>query len=214
MSTSPPAARRRVPAGWVATAAIVALLVAMAVSTKYRSVEAAAAAAPKGFDPAAFGAENYDAKVVPAIKSNAVELPALLKAVEEDKEAAGRKYGKRAGTGPYNFAVKGTGTAGKPTSGLLPVEVPGLPDGAKVYLQIGPAINGTALRDSVGFITFGQFVNQVDFADAATALNDQMRQKLRNGLDVAALDGKKISFTGAFTLLTPATVTITPVAIS
>ena len=35
-----------------------------------------------------------------------------------------------------------------------------------VNLQIGPAINGTSLRDVVGFITFNQFVNQVDYADA------------------------------------------------
>jgi predicted lipoprotein len=66
----------------------------------------------------------------------------------------------------------------------------------------------------VGFITFGQFTNQVEYADAATALNNQLREKLLKGLDVAALEGKEITFTGAFTLLTPQTVTITPVALS
>ncbi|MEV0388465.1 DUF2291 domain-containing protein [Nonomuraea sp. NPDC050643] len=214
MTPTAPASRRRVPARWIAAAAIALLIVLMAVSTEYRTAETAAAAAPKRFDPAAFGAQNYQAKVVPAIQAAAVDLPVLLKALAGDKDAAGQKYGKRQGTGPYTFAVKGTGTAGKARSALLPVTVEGLPDGTRVSLQIGPAINGTALRDAAGFITFGQFTNQVEYADAATALNNEMRGRLLGGLDAAALDGKEITFTGAFTLLTPQTVTITPVAIS
>ncbi|MFB4284360.1 DUF2291 family protein [Nonomuraea sp. MTCD27] len=204
----------RVPARWIAAAAVAALVVLMAVDTEYRTAETAAAAAPAKFDPAAFGAQNYEAKVVPAIKQSAVDLPVLLKALAGDKDAAGQKYGRRQGTGPYTFAVKGRGEAGKSRSGLLPVTVEGVPDGTRVSLQIGPAINGTALRDAAGFITFGQFTNQVEYADAATALNNELRAKLLNGLDVAALDGKEITFTGAFTLLTPQTVTITPVEIS
>lgn len=214
MSVTAPPGRRRVPARWIAAAAVAALVVLMAISTEYRTAETVAATAPKRFDPAAFGAENYSAKVVPAIQAAAVELPVLLKAVAEDREAAGRRYGKRQGTGPYTFAVKGTGRAGRAESGLLPVAVKGLPDDTRVSLQIGPAINGTALRDAAGFITFGQFTNQVEYADAATALNDEMREKVLAGLDVAALDGEDVSFVGAFTLLTPQTVTITPVAIS
>ncbi|GAA4972998.1 putative lipoprotein [Nonomuraea thailandensis] len=204
----------KVPARWVVAAAVAVLIVLMAVDTEYRTAETAAAAAPAKFDPAVFGAENYQAKVVPAIRQSAVDLPVLLKALAGDKDAAGQKYGKRQGAGTYTFAVKGTGKAGEARSGLLPLTVGGLPEGTRVSLQIGPAINGTALRDAAGFITFGQFTNQVEYADAATALNDEMRAELLNGLDVAALDGKEITFTGAFTLLTPQTVTITPVEIS
>jgi predicted lipoprotein len=204
----------RVPARWIAAAAAAVLVVLMAVDTEYRTAETAAAAAPAKFDPAAFGARNYEAKVVPAIKQSAVDLPVLLKALADHKDAAGQKYGKRQGTGPYTFSVKGRGEAGEARSGLLPVTVEGVPDGTRVSLQIGPAINGTALRDAAGFITFGQFTNQVEYADAATALNNELRAKLLNGLDAAALDGKEISFTGAFTLLTPQTVTITQVEIS
>ncbi|MFI6738847.1 DUF2291 family protein [Nonomuraea sp. NPDC050451] len=214
MTATAPTPRRRVPIRWIIVAAFAALVVLMAVSTEYRTAETAAAAAPKKFDPAAFGAQNYEAKIVPAVKSAAVDLPVLLDALAADKDAASQKYGKRQGTGPYTFAVKVTGEAGAVKSGLLPVTVKGLPDGTRVSVQIGPAINGTALRDAVGFITFGQFTNQVEYADAATALNNQLRDKLLKGLDATALDGKQISVTGAFTLLTPQTVTITPVAIS
>ena len=33
-----------------------------------------------------------------------------------------------------------------------------------VVLQIGPVIFGTALRDALPFIAFGDFVNQIDYA--------------------------------------------------
>lgn len=113
MTTTAPTGRRRIPARWIAAAAIAVLVVLMAVDTEYRTAETAAAAAPKKFDPAAFGAQNYQAKVVPAIQAAAVDLPVLLKALADDKDAAGQKYGKRQGTGPCAFAVKATGKAGR-----------------------------------------------------------------------------------------------------
>ncbi|MEU8200105.1 DUF2291 domain-containing protein [Streptosporangium sp. NPDC049046] len=205
--------RRRIPTRWVAVALAVAVLVAVGFSTRYRSVESVAASGPGPFDAAAYGARTYEAMVVPAIRRKAVELPVLVKAMTTDAEGAGRLYGVRQGDGPYTFAVKGTGTAGAVRSGLMPVTVPGLPSDTRVSLQVGPVINGTALRDAVGFITFGQFLSQVEYADAATALNDQMREKLLRHLDAPRLKGRKISFVGAFSFLTPSVVTITPVSI-
>ncbi|MFF3440930.1 DUF2291 family protein [Streptosporangium sp. NPDC002721] len=207
------APRRRVPVRWIAAALAVALLTAVGLSTQYRSAESVAAAGPRRFDPAAYGARMYDDRVVPAVERKAVELPVLVKAMHTGMEEAGKRYGVRHGTGPYTFAVKGTGRAGPVTSGLMHVTVPGLPPDTRVSLQVGSVINGTALRDVVGFINFGQFLNQVEYADAATALNDQMREKLLGNLDVARLEGKEISFVGAFSFLTPSVVTITPVSI-
>ncbi|MEU4536622.1 DUF2291 domain-containing protein [Streptosporangium sp. NPDC023825] len=205
--------RRRIPARWIAVALAVALLAAIGFSTQYRSAESVAAAGPRRFDPAAYGARTYEDRVVPAIERKAVELPVLVKAMNTDMEAAGKQYGVRHGNGPYTFAVEGVGRAGAVRSGLMHVTVPGLPPGTRVSLQVGPIINGTALRDAVGFISFGQFLDQVEYADAATALNDQMREKLLRNLDVPRLEGKKISFIGAFSFLTPSVVTITPVSI-
>jgi predicted lipoprotein len=96
---------------------------------------------------------------------------------------------------------------------LLPLDVPGLPNGTSVSLQIGPAINGTALRDASGAVEFGEFTNQVEYADAATALNSEMREQVLAELDPASLAGKQVSFVGAVQLLTPTTVTITPVSV-
>jgi predicted lipoprotein len=80
-----------------------------------------------------------------------------------------------------------------------------------VNLQVGPAINGTSLRDVAGFISFNQFINQNDYADAGTALNDAVKAQVLKGVDRTGLSGKKVSFTGAFTYLAPTVMTVTPV---
>ena len=73
--------------------------------------------------------------------------------------------------------------------------------------ELAPAIQDDP--DAAGFITFNQFVNQVDYADAATALNNQVKAKVLKGL--GDLEGKRVSFTGAFTFLAPSVVTVTPI---
>jgi predicted lipoprotein len=198
---------------WIGLAAVLLLAAAIALSTEYPSTGSPATAQQQKFDPARYGADTYQSKVVPAIERSATPLPELFAALTADKEAAGQRYGHRQGTGPYSFAVKGEGLAGAVTGSLLAVTGTGVPDTTRVSIQIGPAINGTALRDAAGFIEFGQFLNQVEYADAATALNNEMRAAILTGLDAAALNGKKISFTGAFSFLTPTVITITPVAI-
>jgi predicted lipoprotein len=198
---------------WIALAAVLLLAAAILLSTEYPSTDSPATAQRQKFDPARYGADTYQSKVVPAIEQSATTLPELFAALTADKEAAGQRYGHRQGSGPFSFAVKGEGVAGTIRGTLLPVTVIGLPGTTTVSIQVGPAINGTALRDAAGFITFGQFLNQVEYADAATALNNEMRAALLAGLDPAALNGKKVSFTGAFSFLTPAVITITPVAI-
>jgi predicted lipoprotein len=194
----------------IGIAVVIVVLVALALDTTTRSDKAPRVTGRVAFDPAAYGEKNYDAKVVPAIEKRAVAITELVPAIEKDSDAAGKQYGSRQGSSPYNFAVTGKGVAGKPESGLLPVKVKGLKD-TTVNVQIGPAINGTALRDVVGFITFNQFVNQVDYADAATALNNQVKAKVLKAVDPQSLDGKTVSFIGAFTLLVPNSVTVTPV---
>jgi predicted lipoprotein len=90
------------------------------------------------------------------------------------------------------------------------VKVPGA-KGISVNVQVGPALNGTSLRDAAGFINFNQFINQGDYADAGTALNNEVKAKVLKGIDTASLTGKRIAFTGAFTYLAPTVMTITPI---
>jgi ABC-type branched-subunit amino acid transport system ATPase component len=57
-------------------------------------------------------------------------------------------------------------------------------------VQTGPAINGTDLRDATGTIEFGQFTNQIEYQDAGSAINNEMKKAVLAGLDPSALTGK------------------------
>ncbi|MGW5064289.1 DUF2291 family protein [Streptomyces sp. NPDC004096] len=193
-------------------AALVLLLIVIGLTSTYQSSNKADAQSKPRFNPSAYASKTYTSKVAPAIKKNAVDIAALHEAITANPETAGRRYGHRAGTGPYSYSVTLTGTAGKAQSGLLPLTVKGL-NKVRVSVQIGPAISGTALRDAPGFIKFGQFTNQVEYADAATALNAEMKAKVLKSFDAAAADGKKVTIIGAMTPLTPDVLTITPISI-
>jgi predicted lipoprotein len=192
-------------------AVAVVVLVLLALDTTTRSDRAPRITnGAAAFDAQRYGTRTYP-KVVAAVEKKAQPLITLAKAIKADPDAAGKRYGAReSASSPYNFAVTGEGVAGKPADSLMPVKVKGL-KGTTVSLQVGPALNGTSLRDVVGFVNFNQFVNQVDYADAGTALNDQVKAKVLKGLDRAGLKGKHVRFTGAFTYLAPTVITVTPV---
>jgi predicted lipoprotein len=192
-------------------AVAVLVVAAMALDTTYKDSDApkTTAGGREAFVPAKYGAETYP-KAVAALEKEAQPLPQLVTAIREDLDAAGEQFGHHEGTSPYSFATSGEGVAGKVKRGLMPVRVAGVPKSTTVSLQVGPAINGTAIRDAAGFISFNQFVNQVDFADAATALNTQVKAKVLKGIDPQSLNGKRVSFIGAFTALGSTVVTITP----
>ena len=198
---------------FVAPVVLLVLVAAMALSTTYRDDDAAAPGADAAFDPKEFAADTYP-EVADVIQQEAKPLTEVLKAVAADPEKAGKELGRReASSGAYTYSVKGQGTAGQVEQSLLPLTVPGLPKDTSVSLQVGPAINGSALRDASGTVEFGEFTNQVEYADAATALNSEMREQVLADLDPASLAGKKVTFVGAVQLLTPTTVTITPVSV-
>ncbi|MFC9428864.1 DUF2291 family protein [Streptomyces sp. NPDC056987] len=209
---TPTRPRGRLTLGSGSLIALVLLFAAIAATTTYRSDSEARTSGKPAFDASTYATSTYEPKVVPAIKKNAVDIATLHQAIAADTEAAGKQYGHRPGTGPYSYAATLTGTAGAVRNGLLQVTVDGL-DKARVSVQVGPAINGTALRDAAGFITFGQFTNQVEYADAGTALNTAMKDKVLKAFDPAAVRGKKITVIGALTPLTADVLTLTPVSI-
>ena len=178
-------------------AVLLVLLLAMALSTTYRSASAPVPGAEEKFDAAPFGEDNYAAKVKPAIEEQPVELATLAPMIEKDPDAAGEQYGNREGTSPYSYSVKVTGTAGKPVGGLMAVDRAGAAGATRVSVQVGPAINGTALRDATGLVDFNDFVNQVEYANAATALNTEMKGDLLDGPRRRRLAGQQVTVVGA-----------------
>jgi predicted lipoprotein len=206
------AGRRWLTPRSIGIALAVVVVVAMALDTTYRDADAprATASGRPAFDPETYGRETFP-NVAQTIEDDAQPLPQLLTALRQDQDGASERYGHREGNAPYSFPVSGEGVAGAAENGVLPLDIKRVPRGTKVSVQIGPALPGSAVRDATGEIKFGQFLNQVEFADAATALNNEVKARVLEDLDAASLKGKRVRFVGAFTYLTPTVVTITPV---
>jgi predicted lipoprotein len=200
----------------IISAATLALIAAMALDTKVVKIGSAADIAPNTFSPAAFGASEFP-KVKSAIEERAVSVVTLAAAVAQDKDAAAKQYGLEpsksgveASTGA-EICVKFTGVAAKGQSGEYAFKIEGVPDTLVIRVQTGPAIYGTDLRDATGTISFGQFVNQIDYQNAGSALNREMKKQILSKVDTAALNGKTVAIVGAFKLTNPNNWLITPV---
>jgi predicted lipoprotein len=187
---------------------VVALIVAMALSIKVVGADSDLGAGPKAFSAESWGKENFP-KVQKGIADRAVDAPTLAAAIAADPTAAGKKYGVAGGTGPV-ISVTFTGVAGASQAGVYPVTVEGVPGDILIRVQTGPAINGTDLRDATGTVQFGQFTNQIDYQNAASALNEQLKSSVLGSVDTTTLEGKTIEVTGAFQLINPAGWLVTP----
>lgn len=188
---------------------IVVVIVLLALGTKVVSNNSSIAKGDAGFDPATYGKTEFP-KVQKAIEARAVPAATLAEAITKDPSAAGKKYGVAGTTGPV-MSVSLTGVvSGKAEDGVYPVKVQGVPSSLVIRVQTGPAINGTDLRDATGKITFGQFTNQIDYQNAGSALNQQMKKSVLSKIDTANLQGKTIDLVGAFTLINPNGWLITP----
>lgn len=195
----------------IISVAVLALVVAMALNTK--AVKIGSAAANSGaFSPAAFGKSEFP-KIQADIEKRAVDAATLAKAIAENQAAAAKKYGVQGNIGS-EMSVKFTGVVGKGSSGVYGVKVPDVPDSVTIRVQTGPAINGTDLRDATGTISFGQFKNQIDYQNAGSALNNEMKKEVLSKVDTSKLTGKTISVVGVFTLINPNNWFVTPVRLS
>lgn len=194
---------------WIWIGLAIVLLLAMFFSTKILPAGSTAAQGPAAFNAADYGKQQFP-KQQAFIDQNAVDAATLAAAIQKDPTAAAQKYGKSADGATYVVPVKFTGVVGAiPPAGYTPITVSGLPSGTKVGLQLGPAINGTDLRDVTGDITLNNFQNQIQLQDAGSAINDQLKAEL-SSVDAASLTGKTIQVYGAFTLINPQLWNVTP----
>jgi predicted lipoprotein len=166
-------------------------------------------ASNKGFDKVAY--------VLPTVQQNAVDFSQLYTELKLNQDAASQKYGKKVG-GPYNFLTKFEGKVlSADTSsrvGVIKVEIQAQTGAAIVTVQVGPVVQGTSIRDALGFIAFNDFVNQLQFADVADELNTRALQNALNNTDPTTLVGKTVDITGAFTLDNIDDLVITPVYVT
>ena len=206
-----PVKRRLIRPWMIAVGVALVVLVAAVLSTKVVTIEDAEAAESVGrFDPVEYADARFDSEIVPQIQTEAVDMATLLGDLENGADEA--EFGQTPGAGSaYSFPVEFTGVAGAPNGSILPVTVEGVPAGVTVQVQIGPAINGTALRDVTGTVSFNEFTNQLEFQEVATEFNNRVRADALSGVDPAQLEGKTVHVVGAYTRVNPALVSVVPI---
>lgn len=165
----------------------------------------------QAFSPEAYGAEQFP-KIQADVEKRAVAAVELATAIAADKKAAGEKYGISTSTGPV-IPVTLTGTFSTRKSSINEMKIDGLPPETVVRVQTGPAVNGTDLRDATGTIEFGHFTNQIQYQDAGSGINNEMKKAVLGGIDVDTLDGKSATVVGVFKLINPKNWMVTPVKV-
>ncbi|ASV85017.1 hypothetical protein CES85_5821 [Ochrobactrum quorumnocens] len=192
---------------WSVVAAVV-VVGAIGFDTKIVKIGSDADVRQQAFSPEAYGATEFP-KVKASVEERAADAVEVGTALAADKDAAGKKYG----VGSVNpvISIKFTGTVEERKSNYNVIKVDGFPEGMAIRVQTGPAVNGTDLRDATGTIEFGQFKNQIEFQNAGSALNNEMKKQVLEGVDVNNLVGKTVSVTGVFKLVNPKNWLVTPV---
>lgn len=162
-------------------------------------------AAASAFNPDRMVAEIWDSKVVPFLDKRAGSLKDVMALTASDLAAAGAKYGhkEKQGSAPWTFAAKVDGVIlseeTKSRAAYVDVDVDGdAKADARVY--IGPAIRGTAIRDSLDFVDFNSFQNQIEWAQFGKSFNTHVNKSLLSKLPREGLTGKKIQAVGAYPL--------------
>ena len=157
------------------------------------------------FDASRYVDTVWDAQATPYWTKSAVPFPDLAAAIDRGLDAAGARDGRRAGDGsPWTFVAEGqgvvTGVDTTARAGRLTVAAPvtgGQP--RDIQIQIGPVVSGSTLRDSLPFVTFNDFSNQIAFAEVGGAMSRRAIAQARpfaQGLKV----GDRVTFVGALAL--------------
>lgn len=162
-------------------------------------------------------ASIWESKVIPNLTGRAVDLAAFLKEANGDLKSLADKYGKYSmGTsGGLSYTVKGTVIVKEIVSdkkaGYMIVALDGYSGPEIIKFQIGTVFKGSAVRDSLDFIKFEDYKNQVDFAAVSQSLHETIQNTVINQLDLQSLVGKQIQFIGCFTVDKENELLITPV---
>jgi len=171
-----------------------------------------------GFDEVAYVDELWESKIIPTISEDAVELSTILNDMVPDLDGfmtkeelipIAEEYGLITIGEAHAYIVKGTGEVvsvdTESSTGIAEVSIDGYTGPIKVNLYIGPRISfdESAIRDSVGFIQFGDFREQTEYGKVGIEINKRCLEQIEHITENAdSLQGKTISFYGAFIIRT------------
>jgi len=145
--------------------------------------EKAAETAKSAFDPAAKVEAIWQSQAIPYLQKRAGELKDVVALAASSPDQAGEKYGnpRKQASAPWTYAVKLSGkvVAADTASRAATIDLDADGDGkADAKVQIGPAVRGTALRDTLEFVNFNEFKNQIEWAQFGKAFNEKINAAL------------------------------------
>ena len=206
ISGSSPTRNRLIGAG-----AVLILIVIMLLNTRFLTAAEVANVGPKQFDPTAAATDLFN-KAQTELAGKAKPLGEVLPAVQTDIKAAAAKYGAvTPSETSYVFAVTATGTVqDESTADDLRLKVDGVDPSTPVLVPTTTAINGTVVRDYLGF-KFADAPGQTEYQYVGDELKKLIQTKVIAPLgDLASLKGKKVTVVGVMNVVALAGVNAVP----
>jgi predicted lipoprotein len=169
------------------------------------------------FDEAVYVDEIWESKIIPTILEEAHELSTIINKMVPDRDGFMEKedliqiaeeYGLITVGEAHAYMVKGTGevtsVCTETSTGIIELSLDGYSGPIKVNLYVGPRMpfDESSVRDSVGFIKFGDFREQTEYGKVGTEINKRCIERVGLSENADSLLGKKINFYGAFTIRT------------
>lgn len=161
-------------------------------------------------------ASIWDEQALPNLKEKAIDLSSFLNESNGDLNSLADKYGDYSmGTsGELSYTVKGKVTVQEVVSdkkaGYMLVHLEGYDGPVVIKIQIGSIFKGSSIRDSLDFIKFEDYKNQVDYAQISQSINDYIQKEMLDKIDLNSLAGKEIEFIGCFTVASQDEILIMP----
>lgn len=171
----------------------------------------------ESFDANQFVDSIWDSKVLLTINEKANDVGEVIKETKISVDEAGKKYGIRSAQegSPWNFIVKGKGKVlnvnKESRVGTLDIDLAPFDSRPDLKIQLGPVIKGTAVRDSLEFIKYDDFKNQMVFAELSNAFHKKITDTLLSKFDATLAKGKEINFIGVFTFTSSSEILLTPI---
>jgi predicted lipoprotein len=155
--------------------------------------------------------------VVSTIEGEAVDLADVLSAIEPDENgmapkdqlvAVAEEHGLITAGEAHVYKVEAVGTVVEvdtsSSTGTLQLQVEGYDGPITVNVYIGPRVRSddSSVRDSVEFISFGDFRDQTEYGRVAAEINARVREDVLASLDPENLVGQQLTVHGALTIRT------------
>jgi predicted lipoprotein len=169
-------------------------------------------------------AENVESiwasQAIPELEKKAVDLPKFLTESKGDLKSLAKQYGRYSmgDKGELCYVVKGQGRVvevnREKKASYMTVKLDGYEGPQSIQLQIGSVYKGSAVRDSLSFIKYEDYKNQVDWAKISQSIHDIINKNVIGVQDLGTVQGKTISFVGCFNVDKADELLITPVELT